>query len=54
MVKIKKICDEMKERMDLFDSFHTEKKIKKDLYALEKYVSLLESRISQLEKNKTD
>jgi len=49
MVKIKKICDEMKERMDLFNTHHT----KKDFITLEKYVRSLESRISKLEKNKT-
>ena len=45
--RIKKLCDDMKERIDLF--FHTEK----DFITLEKYVRSLESRISKLEKNKT-
>jgi len=47
--RIKKLCDDMKERMDLFNTHHT----KKDFIVLEKYVRSLESRISKLEKNKT-
>ena len=61
IVKIKKICDEMKDRMDLFYKLYHGKN---EMCAnnipfqssndLEKYVRSLELRIIKLEKNKTN
>lgn len=50
MIKLKKIIDEIKEKMHLLRNFHNEKK---DYIIMEKYIKSLELRIVQLEKNKT-
>jgi len=50
MIKLKKIIDEIKEKIHLLRNFHNEKK---DYIIMEKYIKSLELRIVQLEKNKT-